>query len=443
MALALHGSAHDAERHLRPAVGMHGKGRNDGVRGALARADLIGMTGLGGEAVAAVLQADARARHDHARAEAHVVGLDERDHHAAGIGRRQIDRAAGPRGAVGGCAGLLAVYETGALAQVVAVQQLRGGDAHMVQVGVVLVQIRKGQLHGLDLQVHAIHAVQRLRSRAQLVQHAQRHQRRNTLAVGRDLVDHRVTELLRHRSHPVGLVRGQIFLAHHAAAGPRMLDHLPGQRAAVEGLAHGLGNLFQRARMGFAPEHFTGPGSAATGQKALGKAGLVAQFLAAQLPQRGNRGRDRETVACIVDGGLGHLREGQLAEALGQRHPGRHGAGHGHGIPALFRNAAELGKVVGRPARRRAARGVEAVQLLAVPDDGKAVAADAAARGLDHRERHRRGQCRIHGVAASQQHGEAGLRGQRLRSADHITPQHRRAVRGIGKRPVLDEVGHI
>ena len=443
MALALHGAAHDSERHLRRAVGMHGKGRNDGVRGTLARADLVGMTGLGGKAVAAVLQADARARHDHARAEAHVVGLDEGDHHAAGIGGRQVDRAAGPGRAVGGCAGLLAVYETGAFAQVVAVQQLRGGDAHMVQVGVVLMQVGKGQLHGLDLQVHAVHAVEVLLAHAQLVQHAQRHQRRNALAVGRNLVDHRVAELLRHRAHPVGLVRGQIFLAHHAAAGPRMRGHLSGQRTAVEGLAQGLGNLLQRARMGFAPEHFSGPGRTAARQKALGKAGLIAQLLAAQLPQCGNGGRDRETVARIVDGGPGHLREGQLAEALGQRHPGRHCAGHGHGIPAFFRNAAQLGKVVGRPARRRAARSVEAVQLLAVPDDGKAVAADAAARGLDHGERHRSSQRRIHGVAAGQQHGEAGLRGQRLRSANHIAPQHRRAVRGIGKRPVLDEVGHI
>lgn len=58
-----------------------------------------------------------------------------------------------------------------------------------------------------------------------------------------------------------------------------MLEHLSGQRTAVEGLAHGLGDLLQRARMGFAPEHLTGPGSAAARQKALGKAGLVASFL--------------------------------------------------------------------------------------------------------------------------------------------------------------------
>ena len=50
--------------------------------------------GLQGEAVAAVLQADAEAGLDAARAEAHVVALDEAHHHAVLVGRRQVDGAA-------------------------------------------------------------------------------------------------------------------------------------------------------------------------------------------------------------------------------------------------------------------------------------------------------------------------------------------------------------
>jgi hypothetical protein len=92
MALRLHVAAHHAEAHhrlpslVRKAGMMVWKGR------------LPGATTLGwprqAEAVAAVLQRDAVARHHHARAEAHVVALDEADHHAALVGRGQVDGAA-------------------------------------------------------------------------------------------------------------------------------------------------------------------------------------------------------------------------------------------------------------------------------------------------------------------------------------------------------------
>ena len=52
------------------------------------------MVGVQGEVGAAVLQRDAGARDDDAGAEAHVVGLDEADHHAVAVGRAQVDRAA-------------------------------------------------------------------------------------------------------------------------------------------------------------------------------------------------------------------------------------------------------------------------------------------------------------------------------------------------------------
>ena len=43
---------------------------------------------------APVLQGDAGAGHDHARAEACVVGLDKADHHAVAVGGAQVDGAA-------------------------------------------------------------------------------------------------------------------------------------------------------------------------------------------------------------------------------------------------------------------------------------------------------------------------------------------------------------
>ncbi|MNW05348.1 hypothetical protein D3C71_2015850 [compost metagenome] len=54
----------------------------------------VGVLRVGAEAPTAVLQADAEAGLDHARAKAREVALDEADHHAAFIDRRQVDGAA-------------------------------------------------------------------------------------------------------------------------------------------------------------------------------------------------------------------------------------------------------------------------------------------------------------------------------------------------------------
>src|SRR5712671_4592966 len=54
----------------------------------------FGPTGSGHEAGRAVLESDARARHDDARTKAGVVRLDQRHHHARGVGGTEIDRAA-------------------------------------------------------------------------------------------------------------------------------------------------------------------------------------------------------------------------------------------------------------------------------------------------------------------------------------------------------------
>src|SRR2546422_9060268 len=91
VALRLHGAPHDAEAHHRLAVFRDEAGDDRLVR-AFARADAIGMAARHHESPAPVLHRDAV--HYHARAEPHIVGLDERHHHAGGIGRREVDSAA-------------------------------------------------------------------------------------------------------------------------------------------------------------------------------------------------------------------------------------------------------------------------------------------------------------------------------------------------------------
>ena len=70
------------------------EGRDDGVERPLAGRDDVGAAGIEAEAVAAVLQRQPQPGHHHARAEAHVVALDEADHHAALVGGGEVDGAA-------------------------------------------------------------------------------------------------------------------------------------------------------------------------------------------------------------------------------------------------------------------------------------------------------------------------------------------------------------
>ena len=69
---------------------------------------------------------------------------------------------------------------------------------------------------------------------------------------------------------------GQIVLGHCAAVRFGMGSDATRQSAGVKRLAMAVGDGFQRAGMGFAAKNLTGMQRTATGQKAIGKAGLVA-----------------------------------------------------------------------------------------------------------------------------------------------------------------------
>src|SRR5947207_14359944 len=75
MALRLHGAAHQAEGRDRFAV-LGDEGRDDRMERPLLRPDLVGMALGRDEAGSAILQRNAGARYDDARAEAGVVRLD-------------------------------------------------------------------------------------------------------------------------------------------------------------------------------------------------------------------------------------------------------------------------------------------------------------------------------------------------------------------------------
>src|SRR5262249_24529833 len=113
MPLGLYRAAHHADGR----VGLAGAGdepRDDGMERTLAATDEIWMPSSERKAGAAILQADAGARHDDAGAEAHVVRLDERDHHAVRVRRGEIDRSGARRRAVLEILRALAIDQTGA-----------------------------------------------------------------------------------------------------------------------------------------------------------------------------------------------------------------------------------------------------------------------------------------------------------------------------------------
>src|SRR3989442_2808968 len=64
----------------------------------------------------------------------------------------------------------------------------------------------------------------------------------------------------------------------------------------------------------------------------------------------------------------------------------RYAARNSDGIPAARRHRFLAPEGLGRPAVRRAAGRIEAMQLPAVPDDGVGVGADAVGHRLDQRE---------------------------------------------------------
>ncbi|QNG73598.1 hypothetical protein EIELFIGP_02424 [Stenotrophomonas maltophilia] len=93
MALRLHRAAHHAEAGIRLAA-LGDEPRNDGLEWTLARRVAVGMVLLQHEHLATVLQDETQTGRCHAAAHATVVGLDQRNHHAVGVGHGHVDRVA-------------------------------------------------------------------------------------------------------------------------------------------------------------------------------------------------------------------------------------------------------------------------------------------------------------------------------------------------------------
>ena len=200
MALWLHGTAHDAKAHHRLAVPGH-ETRDDRLVWALARPDAVGVAALEDEGGTSVLQRDAV--HHHARAEPHVIRLDEGHHHAARIRSGEIDRAALRRRAVAVVLRTLEVDELRARLEIFAIEEPLGAHVHVLEVADIAPGIGEGELYRFDLQVDAVRPVDAVRAQLEALEDAERHQGDDALAVGRDLVQRVAAIVHLQRRHPV------------------------------------------------------------------------------------------------------------------------------------------------------------------------------------------------------------------------------------------------
>ncbi|KAG1247524.1 hypothetical protein G6F65_020120 [Rhizopus arrhizus] len=76
------------------------------------------------------------------------------------------------------------------------------------------------------------------------------------------------------------------------------------------------------------------------------------------------------------------------------------------------------------------------MQFLAIPDDGEAVAAQAAGNRFDQHDRGGGRYGGVHGVAALEQHTQPGLGCQRMRRGHHVARKQRDAYGRIRVDPV-------
>src|SRR5262245_57898991 len=97
-----------------------------------------------------------------------------------------------------------------------------------------------------------------MRAQIKVVEDAERDQRHDALAVGRDLVQGVTAIVHREWLHPVGPVRLQVGGAQRAAMFLRRRREFFGELTAIECLSLRGGDLFEGRRMFFENESFSG-----------------------------------------------------------------------------------------------------------------------------------------------------------------------------------------
>src|ERR1700744_5513959 len=120
------------------------------MKRSLAGSDLIGMTWSRRKTRSAVLQADPCSWNDDARAEAHIVRLDEGNHHPAGVGGGKINRAARLRRAMAQLAGATAIDKPSEVCKIGRIEQSLPRGCHRGRIANKMIDIGERQFRRLD-----------------------------------------------------------------------------------------------------------------------------------------------------------------------------------------------------------------------------------------------------------------------------------------------------
>ncbi len=334
-----------------------------------------------------------------------------------------------------------------------ALHRLLHGDQRAALVGILFAQQRldrgrgevgirvkarpvfKGETLGFDLHMQRVRAHIAHAGEIIVFQDLKHLQGGDALALGRQFPDVIAAIIDADRLDPFRAVIGEILIADPAADALHIGVDGARDLTFVKRVAPALGDLLQGVRqIGIAENLALKRRVAVFGQ--IGGAGVV-ELLELVLrepvledghvavPVIGDGLGEGETLLRVMNGGGKDVGHRHFAKTLVQGEPAIHRARHGDRHGAERRNGAVFADnlhdlVIAQP-HRRAAGAVQAIDLarLGVIDDDEDVPAYAVARGLHQSQSRVGGDGGVHRIAASFEHVQRDLCGQRVRGGGH------------------------
>ena len=184
--------------------------------------------------------------------------------------------------------------------------------------------------------MHALGRIDRQRGDVKVFKNAQRDQRGDALAVGRNFVQRVAAVIDADGFHPVERVRRHVGDGDVAAGLARPRGDFFGEIAFVKRLAFGFGDALQCFGVRERGEFLTRLQGAALRHERLRKSRFVLQQRRLMGPQPCNRRRYHVAVGGVLDRGFKQIGERQLAVFFRHFHPRRHRARHRHRSPAAL-----------------------------------------------------------------------------------------------------------
>ncbi len=339
--LRLHETAHHAEGGVECAViSICCHAGDDGVVGALARLQPVGVIGIETEIGAAVLQGEApAARHD-TGSEAHVIAVDERAGVALAVHHAEIDRVAAElqrETVMVGFKRVIGIDRALAFLRISPAEQLfeRGGGECWIRH--VLARVGKGDAQRFDLEMQALGGDRRQDAQVVDLEQVERQQCRQPLPVGWALPDLQPSVFHRDGLFPCAGMGCQVAELHAAPGFSQRIHDRPGDLTLVESLLPIFRDHFQCPRQAGIAEDLARVWTASIdGQLCAVERGCQLARCSA-LPKIRGDGCHREALLRQADGRGKDIAQRQRAQAFDQVAPAGAGTGHGDVVGVIRR----------------------------------------------------------------------------------------------------------